>query len=152
VKIISQSILLCMTGLVAIVPSSAWADNELEDLPDIQYGLWETTTVTSMRSDVMNLPENTSTTRDCVTEEDVREGRAFLQEQDDCEILEQNITSTTMDMVMECKQPESGAIRMTVSMEYSGDTSSGTMKGEMDSPMGKMFMDISMDSRRVGDC
>jgi hypothetical protein len=139
-------------GLVAIVPSSAWADNELEDLPDIQYGLWETTTVTSMRSDVMNLPENTSTTRDCVTEEDVREGRAFLQEQDDCEILEQNITSTTMDMVMECKQPESGAIRMTVSMEYSGDTSSGTMKGEMDSPMGKMFMDISMDSRRVGDC
>ena len=108
--------------------------------------------MTSMRSDIMNMPENTNTSRDCVTEEDVRDGRAFLQEQDDCEILEQDITDTTMDMVMECKQPETGAIRMTVSMEYSGDTSKGTMKGEMDSPMGKMFMDISMDSRRIGDC
>ena len=149
---ISKNLLLCGAGLAAALPASTWAQNELEEFPDIQYGLWETTTTTSMRSDVMNLPENTTTTRDCVTEEDVQEGRAFLQDQDNCEILEQDITSNSMDMVMECAQPESGAIRMTVSMKYSGDTSTGTMKGEMDSPMGKMFMDISMDSRRVGDC
>ena len=106
---ISKNLLLCGAGLAAALPASTWAQNELEEFPDIQYGLWETTTTTSMRSDVMNLPENTTTTRDCVTEEDVQEGRAFLQDQDNCEILEQDITSNSMDMVMECAQPESGA-------------------------------------------
>jgi hypothetical protein len=139
-------------GLAMLTVMTVNADTDIQDFPDVRYGLWETTTVTSMRSDVMNLPENTTTTRDCVTEEDVREGRAFLQDQDECDIIEQDITSSSMDMTMVCSQPETGEIRMTVSMKYSGDTATGTMKGEMDSPMGKMFMDIKMDSRRTGDC
>jgi hypothetical protein len=139
-------------GLAVLAAASANADKESQDFPDVRYGMWETTTVTSMRSDVMNLPENTNTTRDCVTEEDVREGRAFLQDQEECDILEQDITSNSMDMTMVCSQPETGEIKMTVSMKYSGDTATGSMKGEMDSPMGKMFMDIKMDSRRTGDC
>ena len=57
-----------------------------------------------------------------------------------------------MDMIMESAQPEAAATRKNVAMHYSGDTSTGPMTREMDSPMGKMFMDISMDSRRVGDC
>jgi hypothetical protein len=138
--------------LGALTAMTVNADTDLQDFPDVRYGMWETTTVTSMRSDVMNMPENTRTTRDCVTEEDVREGRAFLQDQDECDIIEQDITSTSMDMTMVCSQPETGEIRMTVSMKYAGDTATGTMKGEVDSPMGKMFMDIRMDSRRTGDC
>ncbi|MEE4174087.1 MAG: DUF3617 family protein [Xanthomonadales bacterium] len=146
----STRILPGTLALAAFIAPMAMAEDV--DFPDVRYGLWETTTVTSMRSDVMNLPENTNTTRDCVTEEDVREGRAFLQDQDECDIIEQNITSTSMDMTMVCSQPGTGDIRMTVSMKYSGDTATGTMKGEVESPMGKMFMDIEMDSRRVGDC
>lgn len=143
------------TGIIALAATlslPAYAETDSQEFPDVRYGMWETTTVTSMRSDAMNLPESTNTTSACVTEDDVREGRAFLQDQDECEILEQDITSTSMDMTMICAQPDAGEIRMTVSMKYSGDTATGVMEGEMDSPMGKMFMTIKMDSRRTGDC
>lgn len=146
------TILSIAAGMTMALTLSTTAAAEEQELPDIQYGLWETTTVTTMRSDFMDMPGQTMTTKDCVTEEDVREGRAFLQDSEDCEVLEQEITSSSMDLTLMCNQPETGEVRMTMSMQLTGDTSQGTMKGEIDSPMGKMFMDISMDSRRIGDC
>lgn len=151
---ITRTLVLCITSLTVGLPAMAWAQSEPEPmaLPDIQYGMWETTTVTAIRSDMMNMPENSQTTQDCVTEEDVRQGRAFMQDQDTCKVLDQNITSSTMDMTMDCAQEGTGAIRMEVSFQFSGDHSQGTMSGEIDSPMGKMFMDMKMESRRIGDC
>ena len=48
---ISKTLLLCGAGLAAALPASTWAQNELEEFPDIHYGLWETTTTTSMWPD-----------------------------------------------------------------------------------------------------
>ncbi len=122
------------------------------DVPDIAYGLWETTTVTSIQSDVVNMPESSQTTSACVTEEDVQKGRAFLKDQDDCDILEQTVTDRSMDLAMVCNQPGTGEMRMNVSMQYDGDTMTGQMDGEMESPMGTMTLLISMNGKRIGDC
>lgn len=139
---------LVLGGLALFFADTAPA----QDLPDVEYGLWETTTVTTVISEAMSLPESTNTTTECVTEEDVREGQAFLQDQEDCDILEQTMTSSSMDVTMVCRQPESGEVLMNVSMRYEGDTMTGSIDGEMEGPMGKMSMNITMEGRRIGDC
>ncbi len=131
---------------------AAGAVAEETDVPDIAYGLWETTTVTSIQSDVMSMPESSQTTSACVTEEDVQKGRAFLDDQEDCDILEQTVTDRSMDLSMVCNQPGAGEMRMNVSMQYDGDTMTGQMDGEMESPMGTMSLLISMNGKRIGDC
>jgi hypothetical protein len=44
------------------------------------------------------------------------------------------------------------AMTMTASMAFNGDTMEGTVKGEMESPMGPMQMNVTMSGRRLGDC
>lgn len=123
-----------------------------EEFPEINYGMWETTTVSSMKSDAMNLPETTNTASACVTREDVEEGRAFLQNQDNCKVIEQSMTKSSMDMAMICNQSGTGEMTMNVSMQYEGDTMSGQIDGEVDSPMGKMTLLIKLSGKRTGDC
>lgn len=123
-----------------------------DDTPNINYGMWETTTTTSMTSDAFNMPETTQTYSDCVTEEQVREGQAFIQDMEQCEVLEQSMTKDSMEMNMTCSQPQMGEMKMNMSMKFDGNSSSGTITGEMQSPMGKMLMNITLDSRRTGDC
>ena len=142
---------LSLAGLLAvgaIIASPSLAD----DFPEINYGMWETTTVSSMKSEAMNLPPTTYTSSACVTQEDVEKGQAFLENQDNCEILEQKMSKSSVDMTMVCNQPQAGEMKMNVSMQYDGDTMTGQIDGEMESPMGKMTMVIEMEGKRTGDC
>ncbi|MEM1410823.1 MAG: DUF3617 family protein [Pseudomonadota bacterium] len=108
---------LFLTTAMLGLPGAALAQDEAV-FPEIDYGLWETTTVSSMKSEAMNLPETSNTSSACVTAEDVEKGRAFLKEQDECDILEQTMTKTSVDMTMVCNQPQVGEMKMDVSMQY----------------------------------
>jgi len=138
-----------LSGGLLLAAAHAIADDEF---PDIKYGMWETTSTTTISSEAMTLPEQTYTSSSCVTEEEVKKGQAFLNDMDNCEILEKTMTSTSADLSLVCDQPEVGETTMNLSMQYDGDTMTGAMTGEMNGPMGKVDMRVQMSGKRIGEC
>ena len=41
---------------------------------------------------------------------------------------------------------------MSADLKLQGDTMNGTMKGDMQSPMGPMNMRMELSGKRIGDC
>ncbi len=122
------------------------------DAPDFNFGEWETTTTTSMESAQFNMPDTTTSSVDCVTEEDFDEGRAFIQDMEDCSVISEDIRSDGADYSMVCSQEEMGEMTLSMSMKYEGDSMSGIITSEMDGPMGPMTMRIELSGERLGNC
>jgi hypothetical protein len=123
----------------------------LAETPNINPGMWEYNSTISFQSE-FPIPDQTDTTRECVTEEDIREGDAFIEEMEGCEMTRQDLRRDGMDYVMECSAPDGTAVTMRATMDFNGDSASGTITGDMETPMGPMTMNIRLEGRRVGDC
>jgi hypothetical protein len=121
------------------------------ETPNLNPGLWEYTNTMSFESE-FPIPDQTDTTTDCLTEDQIREGDAFFDDMDGCETTTRNMRRDGMDFVLECQAPDGTSVTMTADMEFNGDTASGTITGDMETPMGPMKMTIEMQSRRVSDC
>ena len=50
-----------------------------------------------------------------------------------------------------CK-PDGGAVTMNASMKFDGNSMSGNIDGDIESPMGVMKMNVEMSGTRTGDC
>ncbi len=123
-----------------------------DDEPDFEFGEWETTSTMSMEAAQLNVPPRTTTSVDCVTREDFDQGRAFIQDMEDCSIISEDTRSDGADYSMVCSQPDVGEMTVDMSMQYMGDTMSGEIVSRMDSPMGPMTMRIQLAGRRLGNC
>ncbi len=122
------------------------------ETPNVNPGMWETTSTVSIESAQFSMPPRTDTTSECVTAEKIAEGQAFLDENEDCTFSEKEIRADGMDYSMTCASPDGGSVTMDASIKFDGDTMSGTVDGKMDSPMGAMSMNVEMSGRRTGDC
>lgn len=122
------------------------------EAPNVNPGMWETTSTVSLESAQFSMPSRTDSSSDCVTAEKIAEGQAFLDENEDCTFSNKEIRADGMDYSMTCNSPDGGSIEMNASMKFNGDTMSGTVNGQMDSPMGAMNMKVEMSGRRTGDC
>lgn len=120
--------------------------------PDINPGMWETTSTVTIESEQFPIPPRTDSSRDCVTAEDIAEGQAFLDDNEDCEFTSKDVRADGMDYSMVCESADGGTVTMTAAMTFSGDSMSGTIEGEIESPMGAMQMKIEMAGERIGDC
>lgn len=139
----------CAAGLLL----GAFTTNTLaEETPNIEFGMWETTSVMSMKSDAFSMPEQTTTDSSCVTKEKFEENQAFLENSEDCDIIERTVTSDAMNVSMVCQQEGMGEMKMDFNMQFEGDTMTGSVNGEVESPMGPMTMEVKMNGRRTGDC
>lgn len=121
------------------------------ETPNINPGEWEYKSTISFQSD-FPIPDQTDTNTECVTEEDILDGDAFVEEMEGCEMTRQDLRRDGMDYVMECSAPDGTSVTMTATMEFHGDTATGTITGDMETPMGPMTMNINLDGRRLGDC
>ncbi len=121
--------------------------------PNIQPGEWEYENVTTFQGD-MEIPEQRETTRECITQEDIDDGLVTPDESamGDCEITDQQIGRDSMSYSMSCVDPEGGSMTMNAQMDFMGDSASGTIDGEMESPMGQITVRTQMEGRRIGDC
>jgi len=119
--------------------------------PNINPGSWQYDTTMSFESE-MPIPDQQNTSTECVTAEDVAEGDAFINDMDGCEVTHRDMRSDGMDYAMECQSPDGTVVNMEASMQFNGDTASGTINGDMASPMGPVKMVIEMEGKRVGDC
>lgn len=137
-----------MAAVLLAAPIVLYADN-----PDIRPGQWEYENVTTFEGD-MDIPEQTQTSRECVTAEDIERGLVTPDEDEmgDCEIVDRQVGSSSMSYTMQCADQQGGQMSMDANMKFMGDRAEGTIEGEMESAMGTMSVRTTMKGRRVGDC
>jgi len=135
--------------IAAVLSASA---TSAQEAPNVTPGMWETTSTVTIQSEQFPIPPRTETTTECVTAEKIQEGQAFLENDENCEYTQKDLRSDGMDYVMSCTSPDGGQITMNASMEFAGDTMTGTITGDIESPMGMMQMNVELDGKRTGDC
>ena len=117
--------------------------------PNIEPGLWEYNNV--MRAEGIPMPEQRTSNQECVTREDVERGAAFVEDAEDCEVSDLNLTRDRGSYTMVCVQ-EGVQVNMDVDMRFGGNTMEGTIRMDLESPMGPMRMNMEISGRRTGDC
>lgn len=119
--------------------------------PNINPGLWEYQTTVKIQSD-FPIPDQSSTTTECVTAEDIAEGQFAMEDLEGCETTRRDIRRDSMDVELSCAAPDGTSMTMKAHMDFYGDSASGTVTGDMETPMGAMNMQITLEGRRLGDC
>ncbi len=140
-----------LTGLFCaatmLLPMTALAER-----PNIEPGMWEYNTHTSVAGD-FPIPDQEYSNEECLTEDDLGSLDTFMGDLEEaCTVRERNIGHDGGNFVVECNQPDGTSFEMTGEMQFNGTSSSGQMSAEMDTPMGPMKMTINMSGRRIGDC
>lgn len=120
--------------------------------PNIIPGMWETTSTITMKAAQFSMPARTETNSECVTPDKINKGQAFLEDNKDCEFSKKEMRADGMDYTMTCNNPEGGSVTMNSSMQFNGETMTGSVDGTMESPMGPMTMTIELSGRRTGAC
>ena len=123
----------------------------LAETPNIEPGQWEYVNETKIESD-FPIPDQTHTSTDCVTLEDIERGDAFLEDVEDCEMTRQDMRRDGMEYSMVCRDDDGSEITMNAEMSFMGDRVNGTMRAEVHTPMGPMLMTVDINGRRIGDC
>ncbi|MDT8448657.1 MAG: DUF3617 family protein [Wenzhouxiangellaceae bacterium] len=138
--------------LIAAAAAGALTAAAVAEDPNINPGMWETTSTVTIESEQFPIPSRTDTTTDCVTAEDIAEGQAFLEDSEDCEFTNKDVRADGMDYTMTCTSADGGTVTMDASMKFEGDSMAGTITGDIESPMGLMKMNVEMSGQRTGDC
>lgn len=138
----------CLTALAVVgLSTSALADD-----PNVNPGMWETTSTVTLDSPQFSLPPQTQSSSDCITADDVAQGDAFMEENEECEITNKDIRSDGMSYSMSCNNPDGSTMAMDAEMSFDGDSMTGTVDGQMESAMGAMTMKVEISGERTGDC
>ncbi|MEX0914323.1 MAG: DUF3617 family protein [Wenzhouxiangellaceae bacterium] len=137
---------------LTILAASAVSNAAVAEDPNINPGMWETTSTVTIDSEQFPIPPRTDTSSECVTAEKIADGQAFLEDNDECEFKNKDMRADGMDYTMTCASPEGGEVTMKASMKFDGDSMTGTIDGDIESPMGVMKMNVEMSGTRTGDC
>lgn len=137
----------CAAALLLGMTFSVAADAE----PNLNPGMWEYTNTMTFDSE-FPIPDQTETNTECLTEEELGDGDAFMDDMEGCETTHRELRTDGMDYAMTCRSPDGTQVDMTATMEFNGDSASGVVTGDMQTPMGPMSMRIQIEGRRTGDC
>jgi hypothetical protein len=119
------------------------------DQPNVQPGQWEFTSTTSFIG--MPMPEQTLTSSECVTAEDISEGFAFDVDVENCVMEKMDKRPDGMNYTMVCRE-DGVEMVMEAELRFMGDRTEGTMNARTMTPMGPMNMRTVLEGRRIGDC
>lgn len=122
--------------------------------PNIEPGQWEYKNKTTFSGDMSASSDQTQTTTQCVTQEDIDDGMMALDQEmeQQCDIRDKTVGRNSASYTMVCDFGMGGGMTMSADMQFNGDTSQGTMTGEMDSEAGSMEIKTQMQGERIGDC
>lgn len=122
------------------------------DRPNIEPGLWEYKTVMSVEA-AFPFPDQSDTTTECVTEEDISKADTFLGDMDmeECDVTRKEMRADGANYEMTCVQ-DGVSVDMVMDMKFYGDRSEGLITTHANTPMGPMKSTIQMTGRRLGDC
>jgi hypothetical protein len=113
----------------------------------MREGNWETTMKMAMPGMDMEMPPMKQT--QCVTAAMIKDPQSAMPKgpgQGDCKVTNYKLSGSTATYTMTCKEPPMTA---EGEMKYSGtDAYTGTLKVNMNGQL----MNITYDSKRIGDC
>lgn len=136
---------LLATAVLAL-PLTALAES-----PNIVPGQWEFTSTTTVEGDIP-IPEQSETHQECIAQGDIDDADfQFLEVEEECELLEHNVSADGIDYRMVC-HAEGSEANINGRMEFLGETVEGGVDIDADSPMGKLTMHTSVEGQRLGDC
>ncbi|WP_017429953.1 DUF3617 domain-containing protein [Vreelandella jeotgali] len=119
--------------------------------PDIQPGQWTFVSVTTVEGDV-DVPERKDRERQCISEDDIESADfGFVEEQEGCELLNQDIRADGLDYRMTCTA-DGGQADIDGAMQFMGDTIKGDVMIDTQSPVGRMTMKTHIDGNYQGEC
>lgn len=120
--------------------------------PNLNPGLWETSTQVSFESEMFSLPAQTDQRKECLTREKITRGLALLDDAEECSFSHKELRTDGMDYRMTCTDPSMGTAELEGSFKFQGDSASGQMSGVLQSPMGAVNMTSTVSAQRLGDC
>ncbi len=115
---------------------------------DMQPGEWETTAVISSSSLPIQMPP--STTRRCVTKEDLVPPSNNPSK--DCKVTEKKIEKGAFNWKVACPSKDGGKMTMTGTIRYTGTTMTGKMDMQMVMAGNTVKMTYNLKGKRLGDC
>lgn len=146
-----------MRTLILTTAAAAIAGLAMADTPSINPGQWETTTTTSVALDMngqaMNMPGQTMSSSDCISEEDAEfSAEQFAQE--GCTVSNFQSDSTSASFDMSCSQ---NGVAMNGTMSVEADSDGNGYTGAFDiagnAPgMGDMKVNGVVTGKRTGTC
>ncbi len=132
--------------VLACVPGVAMAVQ-----PNMDPGQWEYTTKTRIAGSV-SIPERTSTHTRCVSEDEVDDADAFMEDVEDCEVERREVTADKAGFTLVCPGEQGAGMRMTMDMRLLGDRVEGESVTTLSMSGESMEMRSRVEGRRVGDC
>ncbi|MFH1807734.1 MAG: DUF3617 family protein [Pseudomonadota bacterium] len=116
---------------------------------NMKPGKWETTIEVEMPGMPMKMPPIKAVS--CATEKDLVPSTA--QKDQDCKVLKQKITNSTVEWTVSCKDPKGGVATGEGKVTYSGDSYQGQMVMTIGGgAQGTMKMLYKMQGKHLGAC
>lgn len=140
-----RRILLPLSVSILLVTMSAQAET-----PNLNPGLWSYTNITTVQGPV-SLPPHQETNQQCVTQQDLDKGIDVLEIPEDCTITRADIQRDRVDYSANCKM-QGMQTQLVGHATFHGDHMKGQMSSNMDTPMGKMTMQMDYQAQRLGGC
>lgn len=131
---------------VVAFPMVAWAET-----PNVTAGEWEFTSTTSISGE-MEIPDQTETERQCITQEELDGAEfGFIEEEEGCELLDQQMTEDGLSYSMVCRA-EGGEATIDGEMRFMGERIDGSVDILTQSPMGELSMNTVIAGEYLGEC
>ncbi|MGM0553147.1 MAG: DUF3617 domain-containing protein [Pseudomonadota bacterium] len=140
-----------LPALLLALPLLALSANAGADMPNINPGMWEYTNTTSMEGP-QGIPQQTETSRECITRDDLERQEEMLEVPDECTLDDVNMDPDEVTYSMSCADPMGGTMTMEAEMQFHGNRSEGVMSSEINTPMGTMNVRVDIRGERIGDC
>lgn len=123
----------------------------LAETPNVTAGEWEFTSTTSISGE-MEIPDQTETERQCITQEELDGAEfGFIEEEEGCELLDQQMTEDGLSYSMVCRA-EGGEATIDGEMRFMGERIDGSVDILTQSPMGELSMNTVIEGEYLGEC
>ncbi|HDZ45809.1 hypothetical protein LCGC14_0191190 [marine sediment metagenome] len=136
---------------MAVAAVMAFPMVALAETPNVTAGEWEFTSTTSISGE-MEIPDQTETERQCITQEELDGAEfGFIEEEEGCELLHQEMNEDGLTYSMVCRA-EGGEATIDGEMRFMGERIEGSVDILTQSPMGELSMNTVIDGEYLGEC
>jgi len=140
-----------LTFLFSLLTSALMiATPALAETPNLKPGLWSYTTTTTIDGP-MTLAPKTSSSKECLTQEQIDKGIDMLDIPEQCAVLKADVLRDSSDFALSCNM-QGIKTMFKGNAAFHGELMDGKMDGEMNTPLGPMLMKMNFVSKRVGEC
>ncbi|HAO24005.1 MULTISPECIES: DUF3617 family protein [unclassified Methylophaga] len=122
----------------------------LAETPNLQPGLWEYTSTTTMEGP-MNFPPQTASNQECLTQAQLDKGQDVINMPEECDITQSDIKRDRVDYAASCNMDGMTTIFKGYA-NFKGNRIEGKMTSEMNTPIGPVNMKTDYSGERIGEC